>query len=175
MIWKSIVVLLFLKVCKWHFNLSHITKVSAQTLASSAKDEFSWEKPYKDFLILLNKKYFTLILKVTILINCTGKSVTDAESFKIQKQPPKVFLKISQNSQETTYARVSFLIKLQASASLKRENIQDHICIGLQVSLSYTFRKTKDWVNPHNDWNKVLRNLENKLTDFHSSKTFFVG
>ena len=31
-----------------------------------------------------------------------------------QKQPPEVFLNISQNSQENTSARVSFLIKLQA-------------------------------------------------------------
>ena len=30
-----------------------------------------------------------------------------------QKQPPEVFLEISQNSQENTCARVSFLIKLQ--------------------------------------------------------------
>ena len=37
----------------------------------------------------------------------------------LQKQPPKVFynkrLEISQNSQENTFARVSLLIKLQAS------------------------------------------------------------
>ena len=32
-----------------------------------------------------------------------------------QKQSPKVFLEISQNSQENTCARVFFLIKLQAS------------------------------------------------------------
>ena len=30
------------------------------------------------------------------------------------------------------------------------ENIQEHICIGLQL-LSYKFRKAKDWLNPHND------------------------
>ena len=48
-----------------------------------------------------------------------------------QKQPPevfyikKVFLKISQNSQENTCARVSFLIKLQASACnlIKKETL----------------------------------------------------
>ena len=40
-------------------------------------------------------------------------SVTGAESFKIQKQPQEVFLKVSQNSQENTYNRFSFLIKLQ--------------------------------------------------------------
>ena len=43
------------------------------------------------------------------------------EFHKIKEQPSevfckiKVFLKILQNSQENTYARVSFLIKLQAS------------------------------------------------------------
>ena len=33
----------------------------------------------------------------------------------LQKQPLEVFFKISQNSRENTCARVSFLIKLQAS------------------------------------------------------------
>ena len=32
----------------------------------------------------------------------------------------KVFLEISQNSQENTYTRVSFLIKLQAPATLQK-------------------------------------------------------
>ena len=31
------------------------------------------------------------------------------------------------------------------------ENIEEHICIGFQVSLSNKFRKTKDWLNPIND------------------------
>ena len=34
--------------------------------------------------------------------------------FTWQKQPPKLFIEISQNSQENTCTRVSFLIKLQA-------------------------------------------------------------
>ena len=33
------------------------------------------------------------------------------------------------------------------------ENIEEHICIGLQASISYKFRKTEDWLNPHNDLN----------------------
>ena len=41
-----------------------------------------------------------------ILIN---NSVTGTEIFKIQKQPPELLLKVSQNSQESTYARVSDL------------------------------------------------------------------
>ena len=41
-----------------------------------------------------------------------------------QKQPPEVFLKNSQNSQENTCARVSCLIKLQASGNfLKKETL----------------------------------------------------
>ena len=38
-----------------------------------------------------------------------------------QKQPPKVFLKISQNSRENTCARASLLIKLLA-LGLKRDS-----------------------------------------------------
>ena len=34
--------------------------------------------------------------------------------FSSQKQSPEVFLETSQNSQENTYAWVSFLLKLQA-------------------------------------------------------------
>ena len=50
--------------------------------------------------------------------------------FSNQKQPPKVFykkvfLKFSQNSQENTCARASFLMKLQASACnfIKKETL----------------------------------------------------
>ena len=48
-------------------------------------------------------------------------SVQQNSCIKIQKQPPKVlykkmFYKISQNSQENTCARVSFLIKLQTES-----------------------------------------------------------
>ena len=48
-----------------------------------------------------------------------------------QKQSPesvllkKVFLKISQNSQENPYAKVSFLIKFQAEAIKKRDSTTD--------------------------------------------------
>ena len=40
----------------------------------------------------------------------------------------KVFLKISQNPQENTCARVSFLIKLQASACLHQASGIRHVC-----------------------------------------------
>ena len=43
-----------------------------------------------------------------------------------------------------------------------------HICIELQL-LSYKFCKTKDWLNPYNDYNKVPQNLENKLRGLHFS------
>ena len=43
----------------------------------------------------------------------------------IKKQPPEVFCKVLQNSQENTCARVSFLIKLQVSACnfMKKETL----------------------------------------------------
>ena len=43
------------------------------------------------------------------------KSTESLNLCKIQRQPLEVFLKISQNSQENTCARASFLIKLQAT------------------------------------------------------------
>ena len=142
---------------------------------------------------------------------------------EIQKQPPKLFLKNSQNSWENTHARVSLLIKLQVWAlqlCLKNklrhgcfsvnfvnffckqlflkiwklkydtdrlnlsgkklfwkclENIQEHICIRLQVSLSCKFRKTNNWLNSHNDWNKVPQDLENKVTGLHFGRDYSVS
>ena len=47
--------------------------------------------------------------------NCVITDSAEKCHNKIQKQPPEVFLEISKNSQENTCARVSFLIKLQAS------------------------------------------------------------
>ena len=41
--------------------------------------------------------------------------------------------------------------------------------------LSYKFRETKDWVNPHNDEKEVPQNLENKITSLHFSNTFLSG
>ena len=46
-----------------------------------------------------------------VIITVNTKAVVQRFSVK------KVFLEITQNSQENTYARVSFLIKLQASES----------------------------------------------------------
>ena len=59
-----------------------------------------------------------LIYFVVTILKQDFSSISN--NFKLQKQPPKVFykkkvfLEISQNSQENTCARVSFLIKLQA-------------------------------------------------------------
>ena len=41
--------------------------------------------------------------------------------------------------------------------------------------LSYKFRETKDWLNPHNNENEVPQNLENKLTSLHFLKAFLSG
>ena len=107
---------------------------------------------------------------MTVLVNCTGKFYYRNGSFKLQKQPPEVFLKIPQNSQENTYARVSFLIKLQVSRLILKiwkliydsgrpqladknlfwkylENIQEHICIRLKLWWRYKFLKLKiGWI-----------------------------
>ena len=50
------------------------------------------------------KKVFKIVAKFTVKHLCW--------SIFYQKQPPEVLLKISQNSQENTCARASFLIKL---------------------------------------------------------------
>ena len=43
----------------------------------------------------------------------------------------------------------------------------------LHCIASHKFHKTKDWLNPHNDKNKVPQNLENKLTiRLHFSKAY---
>ena len=50
-----------------------------------------------------------------------------------------------------------------------------HICIRLQLPLSYKFRKTKDCFNQHNDYNKVPQDNECKLTGLYLSKVFLSG
>ena len=55
MVWNSSVMFHYVKYVKRHFNLSHVTKVSAQTFARGCKNVFTWEKPYKDFLILITE------------------------------------------------------------------------------------------------------------------------
>ena len=66
------------------------------------------------YLHLVSKYLFKVIIKDT--------RTTFMNFLKVQEQPPnvfykkKVFLKISQNSQKNTCARVFLLIKLQAAA-----------------------------------------------------------
>ena len=68
-------------------------------------------------MILLTENILHWFWSSKFLINAAlANSVTVTDIFKIQKQSPEVFVKVSQNSQENTYARVSFLIKLQGSA-----------------------------------------------------------
>ena len=56
MIWKSIFMFYYSqKYVKRRFNLSHVSKVSAQTFAGGCKKCIQLGKPYKDFLILLTK------------------------------------------------------------------------------------------------------------------------
>ena len=66
------------------------------------------------------------VRNVTELREYLRKLILD--DFNVQKQAPevfykKVFLKVSQNSQENTCARISFLIKLQACTFIKKETL----------------------------------------------------
>ena len=55
MVWKSIFMFYYSqKYVKRRFNLSHVSKVSAQTFAG-CKKRIQLGKPYKDFLILLTE------------------------------------------------------------------------------------------------------------------------
>ena len=94
---------LILVMCpKWVHK--HLQKV--------AKNVFSLEKLFIDFLILLKETilhwfWWRRQFWSTALVNC----VTGTEIFKIHQQPSQVYLIFFQNSHENTYARVSFLKK----------------------------------------------------------------
>ena len=52
---------------EWRFNLSHVSKESAQTLQEVAKKLFGCEKPFIDCVILLTENNnFTLTLGMTV-------------------------------------------------------------------------------------------------------------
>ena len=95
-----------------------MTKVSALTFARGYRKRIQLEKTLCRFPDFINKKYFALILTMMILIKCSGKLCyrhgniqnTEAATGGVLK----IQIKVSQNSWENTYARVSFLIKLQA-------------------------------------------------------------
>ena len=71
MVWKLLYSIV-LRDVKPHFNLSDVTKVSAQTFERGRKNVFACGEPYR-FVNFIIRKYFTLILKMKILINCIGK------------------------------------------------------------------------------------------------------
>ena len=67
---------------------------------------------YDEILEVFGENQFVLVIKCHTVIYITYRSFyTEASRVVLWK---KVFLEISQNSLENTYARVSFLIKLQA-------------------------------------------------------------
>ena len=69
-----------------------MTKVSTQTFARGYKKRIQLRKALYRFPDFNKGKYFTLVLKTIILIPLVIFA-TGTEIFKIQKQPPKVFLK----------------------------------------------------------------------------------
>ena len=73
-----------------------------------------WKATLKVYVLWTQRKFLMIILKVIIsyisfIISFTTEAATRGVLLK------KVFFKMLQNSQENTCARVSFLIKLQAS------------------------------------------------------------
>ena len=150
-------------------------------LQEVAKTVFSWEKR-KDFLVL--------ILRITILINCTGKfcyrhgifqntevatkgflknfakftgkhlcqSFSHEDSTFIKKETPTQVLFCEQLFCKRLFLKIRRLMydSCRPQLSGKKlfwkylENIQEHICIGLQLLLIYKFHKTEVWLNPHN-------------------------
>ena len=66
--------------------------MSAQAFARGYKKRIQLGKTLYKFPDFINKKYFTLILKAMIL-TALANSVTGTEIFRIQNQPPEVFLK----------------------------------------------------------------------------------
>ena len=64
-------------------------------MQEATKNIFSWGNLSR-FPNLINKKYFTLILK-TMILTALVNSVTGTYIFTIQKQPSEVFLKFKSN------------------------------------------------------------------------------
>ena len=80
---------------------------------------------FKAFFLLIYAHLWTVALcllntgYISIFVSHTFKPILKAWETLTHRPEllcKKIFLEISQNSQENTYARVSFLIKLQVSA-----------------------------------------------------------
>ena len=66
MVWKLIVMFYYAeKDVNRRFNFSHVIKVSAQTFERSYKQRIQQGKTLHRFPDLINRKYFTLILRTT--------------------------------------------------------------------------------------------------------------
>ena len=78
-----------------------MTKVSAQTFAADYKKCIQLGKTLHRFPDFINRKYFTLILTMMILINCTGKFCYRHRNFQNTEAATagalKIQIKVSQN------------------------------------------------------------------------------
>ena len=88
-----------------------MTKKSAQNICKRLQKRIQLGKTLYRFPDVINRKYFTMILK-TIILTALVSSVTDTEE-AATGGALKIQIKVPQNLRENTYARVSFLIKLQ--------------------------------------------------------------
>ena len=78
---------------KFNPCISHVTKVSAQTFAGYKKHIQLGKTLYK-FPDFINRKYFTLILTMMILINCTGKFCYLHRNFQDTEAATRVHSKV---------------------------------------------------------------------------------
>ena len=86
-------------------------------LASSKK---SVQQVIEEHWTNYGRNFFTRFIQWVKLISIYFISIEAAARGVLYE---KMFFKISQNSQENTYARVSFLIKLQTSNFIKKETL----------------------------------------------------
>ena len=127
---------------------------------------FHFYQPWKhEFLSTLkNQRFFQGVLKWNIGLKWINwyfvmPYITEAVTRKCSVK--KVFLKISQNLQENICARVSFLIKLQASACnfIKKETLtQMFSCEFCKIFKSTIFYRTLRWPPPtlvSTQWNTI--------------------
>ena len=93
-----------------------MTEVSGQTFERGCKKRNQLGKTFYRFVEFINRKYFTLILKMkTILINCTGKFCYRHEDFHKTEAAAGIIIKSSTMFTRKHLCGSRFLIKLQTS------------------------------------------------------------
>ena len=109
-----------------------------------------------------------------------GKQIASYWSY-IQKESPgsvliNMFLKISQNSQENIYVRVSFLIKLQAEEIFNNNFFTEHFWTTVFVHLLQIHcKRTRSWYFPEHIYEVRHVFTENIARKKRISKTLLLA